>query len=67
MLFRSVFSVNTFGRRPGEILCTDKNSVTVAAGEGALRIYELQLEGRKRMTAHDFLLGVRMQPGEMLG
>ena len=62
-----VFSVNTFGRRPGEILCTDKNSVTVAAGEGALRIYELQLEGRKRMTAHDFLLGVRMQPGEMLG
>ncbi|HBA48098.1 MAG TPA: methionyl-tRNA formyltransferase [Lachnospiraceae bacterium] len=62
-----VFSVNTFGRSPGEILSADKNFVTVAAGEGALRIYELQLEGRKRMTAHDFLLGVRMQPGEVLG
>lgn len=52
---------------PGEILRTDKDSVTVAAGEGVLRILELQLEGKKRMTAHDFLLGVKMQPGEMLG
>lgn len=51
---------------PGEILETDKESVTVAAGEGALRVYELQLEGRKRMNAHDFLLGVKMQPGERL-
>ena len=41
--------------------------MTVAAGQGALRIYELQLEGKKRMSAHDFLLGVRMQPGEVLG
>ena len=63
---KPVISVNTFGRSPGEILSVDKDSVTVAAGEGALRIYELQMEGRKRMTAHDFLLGVRMQPGEVL-
>ncbi len=62
-----VFTVNTFGRIPGEILQTDKDFLTVAAGKGALRIYELQLEGKKRMTAHDFLLGVRMQPGEVLG
>ena len=59
--------MNIFGRVPGEILSVDRDSVTVAAGEGALRIYELQLEGRKRMTAHDFLLGVRMRPGEVLG
>lgn len=52
---------------PGEILWTDRDSVTVAAGEGILRIFELQLEGKKRMTAHDFLLGVKMQPGEILG
>lgn len=55
------------GSRPGEILQTDKESVTVAAARGALKIYELQLEGKKRMTAHDFLLGVKMQPGEVLG
>lgn len=52
---------------PGQILEIGKESVTVAAGKGALRIYELQLEGRKRMSAHDFLLGVKMQPGERLG
>lgn len=52
---------------PGEILGTDKDSVTVATGEGVLRILELQLEGKKRMPAHDFLLGVKMLPGEILG
>lgn len=57
---------NTFGRRPGEVLRVEKDAVTVAAGEGALRILELQLEGKKRMTARDFLLGVRMMPGEVL-
>ena len=54
-------------RRPGEILQVEKDAVTVAAGTGALRILELQLEGKKRMTAREFLLGVRMHPGEILG
>ncbi|MCM1064183.1 MAG: methionyl-tRNA formyltransferase [Eubacterium sp.] len=52
---------------PGQILKVDKDSITVAAGDGALRIYELQLEGKKRMTTHDFLLGVKLQAGEKLG
>ena len=52
---------------PGEIVRVEKESVTVAAGEGALRILELQLEGKKRMSAQEFLRGVRMQPGEVLG
>lgn len=52
---------------PGEILRTDRDSITVAAGRGALCIRELQLEGKKRMSAHDFLLGIRVQPGEILG
>lgn len=55
------------GHAPGEILRVDKESVTVAAGKGSLRLLELQLEGRKRMSAHDFLLGVKLQPGEILG
>ncbi len=58
---------SVYGRTPGEILKTDKNSITVAAGKGALHIYELQLEGKKRMSAHDFLLGIKMKPGEILG
>ena len=54
------------GHAPGEILSVEKDAVTVAAGDGALKILELQLEGKKRMTAHDFLLGVKLQPGEVL-
>lgn len=53
--------------KPGEILQVEKDAVTAAAGTGALRILELQLEGKKRMTAREFLLGVKMQPGEVLG
>ena len=33
----------------------------------SLKVMELQLEGKKRMTTHDFLLGVKVQPGELLG
>lgn len=52
---------------PGTILTADRDSVLIACGEGALRVLELQLEGKKRMSAHDFLLGVKMVPGERLG
>ncbi len=54
------------GHVPGEILSVEKDSVIVAAGEGAIRLLELQIEGKKRMPAHDFLLGVRLEPGEVL-
>lgn len=52
---------------PGTILGVDKDSVLISCGQGALRVLELQLEGKKRMSAHDFLLGVRLEPGERLG
>lgn len=58
---------NAAARTPGEILKVDKDSFTVAAGEGVLKIWEVQLEGKKRMSVHDFLLGVKLQPGELLG
>lgn len=51
---------------PGEILRVEKDCVAVATGKGSLKIYELQLEGKKRMSARDFLLGIRMLPGEIL-
>ena len=53
--------------KPGEIVAVEKDAILVSAKEGILRILELQLEGKKRMSAHDFLLGVKMQPGEVLG
>ena len=51
----------------GKILAVNKDSVVIGTGKGILKIYSLQLEGKKRMSAHDFLLGVRMQAGEVLG
>ena len=51
----------------GKILQVLKDSVVIATGKGILKVYCMQLEGKKRMSAHDFLLGVRMQPGERLG
>lgn len=53
--------------RPGEILEVLKDCVVIAAGKGILKIYSIQLEGKKRMSTRDFLLGVKMQSGEMLG
>lgn len=52
---------------PGEITEVAKDCIKVAAGEGSLCIYELQLEGKKRMSAHDFLLGVKVAAGERMG
>jgi methionyl-tRNA formyltransferase len=53
--------------KPGEIVAVGKDFFDVATGEGVLRVLELQLEGKKRMNTHDFLLGVKLQCGEMLG
>ncbi len=52
---------------PGSILSVDKDAFSVACGSGALRILEVQLEGKKRMSTHDFLLGVKVKAGEVLG
>ena len=52
---------------PGTVAAVGKQDFTVATGQGILRIRELQLEGKKRMSAHDFLLGVRIAPGDKLG
>ncbi len=43
-------------------------NLIVGCGEQtALRIEELQLEGKKRMAARDFLNGIKIQTGEKLG
>lgn len=52
---------------PGTVKEVTKHTIKVIAGEGLLCIDELQLEGKKRMSTHDFLLGVKIQPGEVLG
>jgi len=55
-----IFSATILALRgtPGEILQSEKGLV-IAAGEGALSLGQVQLEGKRRMTAAEFLRGHR--------
>jgi methionyl-tRNA formyltransferase len=52
---------------PGEVLAVDESGITVACGEAALRLTELQRPGGKRMTAKQFLQGVPIEVGMSFG
>ena len=52
---------------PGEILSAGRDGIEVACGEGSVVIYELQLEGKKRLPAAEFLAGCKLVPGAFLG
>lgn len=54
------------GAEPGTVIAVEKDAIYVQTGEGALKLTEVQLEGKKRMAVKDFLLGYPVQPGEML-
>jgi methionyl-tRNA formyltransferase len=53
------------GAAPGTILQADRQLV-VAAGQGAVRVLELQPAGKRMMPAADFLRGHPMLPGQKL-
>lgn len=52
---------------PGVVIEAGKDGILVACGSGSIRIKELQLEGRKRLSAAEFLAGYRLEPGSRLG
>ncbi len=53
---------------PGTVLHADASGIVVRCGGGtAVRITELQREGRRRMPADAFLVGERVTPGERFG
>ena len=53
---------------PGTVLeANPKKGLTVACGEGALKLIEIQLVGGKRMKATDFLRGHAIEVGTKLG
>ena len=52
---------------PGMVVGVTKEEIVVACGSGVLVLKELQLEGKKRMTTKEFLLGRSMEIGTVLG
>ncbi len=57
--------VNT--AEPGTLIAVAKDFFDVACGKGILRVYELQLEGKRRMDTKSFLLGSQWKAGMRLG
>lgn len=50
----------------GSVVSVTRDSFTVLTGQGYLQILEVQLEGKKRMQTHDFLLGNKIKVGSRL-
>ena len=57
-IFSSSLVVDADGA-PGQLLSRENGQILVATGRSALSLREVQLEGRQRMSASDFLRGTR--------
>lgn len=66
-IFKSDVAEINHNAAAGTIIDVDKNSITVACGNNALKIFELQLEGKKRMDTKSFLAGYKLEKGSLLG
>lgn len=51
---------------PGTITKVEKTGLVVVTGKGALRLMEVQLEGKKSMPSYQFAMGQRLEPGKCL-
>ena len=51
---------------PGEIIAVSKNGIGIASGKGTLLIKELQPEGRRIMSAAEFIAGHKIKVGDIL-
>ncbi len=52
---------------PGEIINVSKQGIVVATANEDLLIEELQIEGKRRMEAKEFIIGHKISAGEILG
>jgi len=64
ILLRSTPSSGTTHAKPGHIIAAHSEELRVATGEGHVQILELQAEGKRAMSARDFLAGNYIEPGD---
>ena len=55
-----------YGVEPGTVAEVAKDRLVVQTGQGSLAIRSLQLEGKRRMDAGDFLRGYAVEAGTRL-
>ena len=51
----------------GEIIDIQTNGIIVATGDGAIKITEIQPEGKRRMRVEEYLRGHKVEKGVLLG
>ena len=66
-IFKSDVVESNHNAAAGTVINIEKDSITVACGNNALKILELQLEGKKRMDAKSFLAGYKLTKDSLLG
>ena len=55
------------GGLPGEVLRAEARGILVGCGSGSVLLREVQMEGKRRMRAGEFLLGRQIAAGAILG
>jgi methionyl-tRNA formyltransferase len=64
----SAIPASTSGVAPAGHFAIDGGRLLMGFAQGtALEVRELQIEGKKRMSAHDFINGYRPRSDELLG
>ncbi len=66
-IFKSDVVESNHNAAAGTVINIEKESFTVACGNNALKILELQLEGKKRMDTKSFLAGYKLEKSSLLG
>lgn len=66
-IWRAIAVDSKTGSGPGHVLSAAKEGITVAAGQGAILITELQPANGRRMAAMQYLAGHHIPPGMRLG
>ncbi len=58
---------NTKKINPGKLyLQAEKNNIFIGTIDGAIRVVEIQLEGKRKMTAREFIMANKVNDGEFL-
>ena len=64
-IYRTKIITGVEKRNPGEIYITD-DKLIIHTGGGAVEVLDIQMEGKKRMSAEEFLRGTRFNTGDKL-
>jgi methionyl-tRNA formyltransferase len=66
-IFAAEVNQNKVSEAPGTIGAASETGLPVAAAGGYVILKDIQMAGKKRMLAQDFLRGYRLNPGTILG